>query len=93
MNQCKYTLSVNRNASWKVAFHFGKSVGTGELYFLDGVFTARDEPIAQLCRYANIADTDTAGRIANTDTADTENCADISDTNTGICPFLFTAFF
>ncbi len=54
-----------------------------------------------LCRYADIADTDTVGKssfstfgisapffIVDTDTADTEKCADISDTDTGIGPSL-----
>ena len=54
MNQCKYTLSFKRNYSWKVAFHFSKSAGTCELYFLDGVFTARDGPIPYFCRYADM---------------------------------------
>ena len=94
MNQHKYTLGVQRNAPWKVAFHFGKSVGTGEVYSLEGVFTARDGPIPHFRRYSDMP-ISTSADIGTIFDCRYQYCwyAGISNTDTGIGTSLFTAFF
>ena len=102
MNQCKYTLSVKGNASWKVAFLFGKGVGTGELYFLDGALQlgmgwyhiSTDMPILPTLERAASQYICTIFYRRYRYCRCWKMCqyADISDTDTGIGPSLFIAF-